>query len=137
MKLNDFLNPRSMLTPGVAGMVIMGISNTLWVSFSIPKTWSSLLLSFLLAILVSRKFTAALYEKAIFIIFNTLIIFSLAVNTNFAGRKISEFSSYETMASVTQYSANYNPTETSGSIPSTTNYQQGIPTKRRFFQPYF
>lgn len=159
MKFHDFLNPKSMITPGIAGMFIMGISNALWVTFSIPKAGSSLFLSFLLALLVLKKITvAAFYERAIYLVFNTLIIFSLAVNTNFAGRKISEASFHGTIGSIQQYSSGYSLKLPSGSSymdshkevvatkPPTIDYQPGttvqatsssIKPERKFFDPYF
>lgn len=159
VKFQDFLNPKSMITPGIAGMVIMGISNALWVTFSISKAGSSLFLSFLLALLVLKKITAAaFYEKAIYLIFNTLIIFSLAVNTNFAGRKLSEVSFHKATGFVEQYSSGYNMKLPSGSSymdshkdvvatkPPTIDGQSGVTTQptsssikseRKFFDPYF
>lgn len=88
MRVNEFFNPRSMMTPGVVGGLIMLISNTLWVQFSLPKSWTSLFLSSLFVILIIKKFNVLLYEKLIYFIFNSLIIFSLAINTNFAGGKV-------------------------------------------------
>src|SRR5438309_9701336 len=41
-----------MLTPGIAGGVTMLIANALWVAFSLPPRWTSLVLSFLLGLLV-------------------------------------------------------------------------------------
>lgn len=93
MKWNDFLNPRSMLTPGVAGSVVMVIANTLWVEFLIPQKWTALILSFLLIIPILLKFSASWIENIIYFTFNGLIVFALAVNTNFAGRKIQEITS--------------------------------------------
>lgn len=90
MKWKDFLNPRSMLTPGIAGSVVMVIANTLWVEFMIPQKWSALLLSFLLIIPILVQFSATLIENVVYFLFNGLIIFALAVNSNFAGRKIHE-----------------------------------------------
>lgn len=91
MKVKDFVNPRSMLTPGVAGSLVMLIANTLWVQFIVPQKWSALLLSFLLIIPIVIKYPTSLFEKIIYFIFNGLIIFALAINTNFAGGKIADF----------------------------------------------
>jgi hypothetical protein len=88
MNIADFLNPRSMFTPGFAGGIIMLITNSLWVTFAIPQKWAALFLSALLVILTLKKYPVPLLEKAIYFIFNVLILFSLAVNTNFAGRFI-------------------------------------------------
>lgn len=85
MKWNDFLNPRSMLTPGVAGSVVMVIANTLWVEFLMPQKWTALVLSFLLIIPILIRFSASMIENIIYFLFNGLIVFALAVNANFAG----------------------------------------------------
>lgn len=92
MKWNDFLNPRSMLTPGIAGSVVMVIANTLWIEFSLPQKWSALILSFLLIVPILIKFAASWVENVIYFTFNGLIVFALAVNTNFAGRKLQDIS---------------------------------------------
>jgi len=90
MKIDDFLNPKSMLTPAVAGSIIMLISNTLWLQFSISPKWSALVLSFVFVVPILIKYSATFLEKCVYFTFNGLIIFSLAVNTNFAGKKISD-----------------------------------------------
>ena len=91
MKINEFLNPKSMVTPSIAGGLIMVIANTLWITFTIPQKWSALILSFLLIIPILAKYSALFYEKVIYFIINGLTIFALAINTNFAGKTISEF----------------------------------------------
>ncbi|WP_028373658.1 hypothetical protein [Legionella lansingensis] len=90
MKWKDFLNPRSMLTPGVAGSVVMVIANTMWVEFMIPQKWTALVLSFIIIIPILMQFAASFIENIIYFMFNGLIIFALAVNTNFAGRKLQD-----------------------------------------------
>lgn len=79
-----------MLTPGVAGSVVMVIANTLWLEFMIPQKWTALFLSFLFIIPILLKFSASFIENIIYFTFNGLIVFALAVNTNFAGKKLQE-----------------------------------------------
>lgn len=100
LNLSDFLNPRSMLTPGVAGSLVMLIANTLWVQFMVPQKWSALTLSFLLIIPILIKCTASLFEYVIYFVFNGLIVFALAVNTNFVGSKLQEISGVVVQASL-------------------------------------
>lgn len=100
LNLSDFLNPRSMLTPGVAGSMVMLIANTLWVQFMIPQKWSALTLSFLLIIPILMKFSASIFEDLIYFVFNGLIVFALAVNTNFVGTKLQEISGVAVRASL-------------------------------------
>ncbi len=78
---SEFLNPKSMLTPGAAGAIIMLISNSLWVTFGFPSNWSALLFSFLFAIMVVGHYVAPFWHKALLMVFNTLIVFSLGVGT--------------------------------------------------------
>src|SRR5437764_11061784 len=85
MTKQDFLNPKSMITPGIAGGIVMMISNTLLVQFDLPARWTALGLSFLLALVVFFAATTPLWQKIIFYAFNALIIFSVAVGTNRVG----------------------------------------------------
>lgn len=83
---SEFLNPKSMLTPGAAGAVIMLISNSLWVTFGFPSNWSALLFSFLFALMVVGHYVAPFWHKALLMVFNSLIVFSLGVGTMSMGR---------------------------------------------------
>lgn len=88
MRFKEFLNPKSMLTPAIAGSFIMIIANTLWVQFALPPKWSALFLSFLFLVPVLKDYIASILEKIIYFFFNGLIVFSLSINTNFAAGKI-------------------------------------------------
>jgi hypothetical protein len=83
--MNEFLNGKSMITPGVAGALVIVISNTAFVQFGIPSKWSSLILSFLLGTLVFVGTVAPLWQKGLFYLVNSAIIFSVAVGTNQVG----------------------------------------------------
>jgi len=117
-KFDEFLNPKSMLTPGIAGGIIMGITNTLYVQFAISKSLSSLILSILLVIPILKKYIAPFYEKTIYCIFNSLLIFSVATNANLAGEKISSMVSHEKVKKIRDGAA-------------------APVTERKFFDPYF
>lgn len=86
-KIKDFLNPESMITPGIAGGITMMISNALWVQFSIEPRYTGLIFSFIigLAVVLSWKATTALWLKGIYWIVNSLIIFSVAIGGNYVG----------------------------------------------------
>lgn len=100
--MERFLNPRSMLTPGVAGSVVMVIANTMWIEFMIPQKWTALVLSFLIIIPILMQFGVSLIENIIYFMFNGLIIFALSVNTNFAGRKLQDIVSRDQKVSVSE-----------------------------------
>lgn len=79
VKLSDFLNPTSMLTPGIAGLLTMMIANTLggarW-----PPSGVGLVLSFLLGTLLIAS-GISLWPKIVYYVFNSLIIFCMAFGT--------------------------------------------------------
>lgn len=70
---SDFLNPKSMVTPGAAGAIIMLISNTLWLTFGLPSHWSALLFSILFAAMVVGSYLAPIWQKALLLVFNTSV----------------------------------------------------------------
>ena len=84
VKVNDFLNPESMITPGVAGGITMTITNTLTSQFSLPGRWTALTISFLcgLLVFVTKRFSFG--KKLVFYVINSLIIFTVA-GTNYYG----------------------------------------------------
>ena len=88
-KLNEFLNPKSMLTPGICGALVMTITNAVGTSFGVVgvgRTVMSLALSFLIGTLVFAATTKSIGQKLVFYVLNSLIIFSTAAGTNSAGQ---------------------------------------------------
>lgn len=79
-----------MITPGIAGSVVILISNTAFTQFGISAKWCSLTLSFLLGALVFAGTLAPLWQKAIFYLLNSAIIFAVAVGTNQVGTRLTE-----------------------------------------------
>jgi hypothetical protein len=87
--VNDFLNAKSMITPGVAGGLVMLISNTCAAQFNLAAKWTALVLSALLALFVVYILIAPFWQKGLLWIFNGLVIFSMAMGANQAGATIS------------------------------------------------
>ena len=87
--MKQFLNSKSMLTPGIAGALTMLITNALMQQFELPARWVALALSFLLGTLVFSDKTATVWQRAILYVLNSLIIFSMAAGSNTAGRAAS------------------------------------------------
>jgi hypothetical protein len=87
--LKDFLNSKSMLTPGIAGAITMLVTNTLHIQFDLPHKWVALVLSFLLGTLVFGDKTTPPWQRGIFYLFNSLIIFAMAAGTNAAGEGLA------------------------------------------------
>ena len=88
--MNDYLNAKSMVKPGVAGGLVMLISNTLASQFAFQPKWTGLVLSAVLGLLVVWGFAAPFLQKVILWAFNSLIIFSMAVGTNQAGASLNK-----------------------------------------------
>lgn len=109
MEVKEFMNPKSMLTPGIAGTLVMGITNTLWLQFGLPQKWSALILSFLIIIPILKAYPAAWVEKFVYFILNGLIIFAMAFNTNFAGKSIIDVSSDQQASTVTHHAFHSEP----------------------------
>ncbi len=74
-----------MVTPGIAGGITMLIANALWVAFSLPPRWTSLVLSFLLGLLAVVATKIPLWQRAVYYLLNSLIIFSVSIGTNYVG----------------------------------------------------
>src|SRR5205814_3337952 len=84
-KLNEFLNPKSMLTPGICGALVMTITNAVGTSFGVVgvgRTVMSLALSFLIGTLVFAATTKSIGQKLVFNLLISLIIFTTPPATN-------------------------------------------------------
>ena len=78
--IEEFLNPASMVTPGVAGSLTMIITNALSLQFGFTASWTGLVVSFLCGTLVFVS-SVGLAKKLVFYVLNSLIIFSVAAGT--------------------------------------------------------
>lgn len=85
MDVKEFLNSKSMLTPGVAGLIAMLATNALHVQFGLPQNWVGLALSFLVGSLVFGDVATPPSQRLALYVINSLIIFSIAVGANTAG----------------------------------------------------
>jgi hypothetical protein len=82
----DFFNPKSMLTPGIAGAATMLITNALASQFGLPANYTALTISLVIGVIVLRSTTgSSIVERLILYILNSLVIFSVAIGTNQAG----------------------------------------------------
>jgi hypothetical protein len=85
----EFLNSKSMLTPGVAGAMVMLMANALGAQFFLPLRWTALLLAFIVGTIVFADKRARLWQRAILYLLNSLLIFSIAVGSNSVSRAVS------------------------------------------------
>lgn len=84
--IDQFLQPQSMVTPGVLGTVAMFGTNALCEAFpGAAPVQVALGLSFFFGIVTIVK-TSTLAEKAVYYVVNSLIILSMAFGTNSIGR---------------------------------------------------
>lgn len=83
--IDEFINPKSMVTPGVVGGLTMTISNSLYVAFGAPAAVTTAIVSLLFAMVVFRARRIPVWQRGIFYVLNSLIIFSVAFGTNAAG----------------------------------------------------
>jgi len=63
------------MTPGVAGAITMTISNTMWMQFGLQQRWCALALSFAFGALVFAATRIPLWQRAVYYVLNSLIIF--------------------------------------------------------------
>ena len=79
----SFLNPEAMLAPGVAGSIVMLLTNTLALNLEFDehtRKYTGLVLSFAVGLLVLAA-ARELWKRAIYYVLNSLIIFSVAFGT--------------------------------------------------------
>ena len=81
--MNDFLNPKSMSTPGAAGALMMLIANAFCSNFpECPFRYVALALSFAIGAVVFSAKTLKVWERGIYWLVNSLIIFSMGVGAS-------------------------------------------------------
>lgn len=88
----EFLKPESMVTPGVAGAMTMGITNALSAQFNIlapGPAYVGLAISFLFGLCVFSNKEMRVPTKLAFWVLNSLIIFMVAAGSNSVGREAS------------------------------------------------
>lgn len=86
-----FLNPQSMLTPGICGLLTVGITNSLAQNFDAPRAWVGLGVSMLFGAIVFIE-TRRPIERIVYYVLNTLIIFSMAFGVASAPEALSRVS---------------------------------------------
>src|SRR5512140_765035 len=89
--MSEFLNPKSMITPGIAGAVMMFLVNGLSVPFpELPQRWLALGLSLLIgALVVLRQSDLKLVSRLGFWVLNSLVIFVVGFGSNNLARDAS------------------------------------------------
>jgi hypothetical protein len=88
--INEFLNPKSMLTPGFAGAATMMITNAVANALQLPNGHkgipvTALTVSLLFGLLAFTSTAVPVWQRTLYWLLNSLIIFSMAVGTNRVG----------------------------------------------------
>src|SRR5262249_8584745 len=78
MFMDKFIDPQATVTPFIAGIAVMFITATCWSAFGLPCIPISLILSLAFGLLSVREIKATLLYKFIYVVINTLIVFSSA-----------------------------------------------------------
>ena len=87
--MNEFLNPKSMLTPGAAGALMMLIANSVCRAFpEFEFRYVALALSFVIGLLVFKAIAIGIGEKAFYWLINSLIIFATGVGASNIGANL-------------------------------------------------
>jgi hypothetical protein len=115
--MDEFLNSKAMLTPGVAGALTTTITGTLVSQFGLPGNWTGLVISLLLGLAVWADKSVAIYQRIVFYAVNSMTIFAVAIGINTAGMAIE----YSRMQSVE---------------PPVVE-REVLPDSERFFQEWF
>ena len=82
--LADFLHPQSMVTPGLLGAAAMMGTNALCATFSLDEPIVCLVLSLLFGLAAVIR-DVPLFQRVLYYVLNTIIIFSVAAGANTIG----------------------------------------------------
>lgn len=89
--MNDFLNPKSMLTPGAAGALVMFLSNAVCQQFpEIGFRYVALGLSLLVGGIVFTATTMEIVSRIGYWLVNSLIIFAMGVGSSNIGANLTQ-----------------------------------------------
>ena len=90
LKLHEFLDPRSRLTPGIAAVFTVVISNSFFLILGWDRLWTALVISCVLNLLVVQGQNIPIWKRIIYYILNTLYIFSISLGGNSVVLKLIE-----------------------------------------------
>jgi len=87
--MDQFVNPKSMTTPGVAGALLMFVANSLCMMFpELPFRWVTIVGAFVLGTIVFSAANYTIWEKTAFWVVNSLIIFAVGIGTSNIGARV-------------------------------------------------
>ena len=86
--MEDFLNSKAVITPGIAGASTTLIAGTLYSQFALPAKWVGLALSLLFGLTVWADKQVPIYQRMVFYVINSMTIFAVAIGINQAGMAV-------------------------------------------------
>ncbi len=87
--MRDFLNPKSMITPGVAGTLMMFITNAISTAFpEIEARYVALIISFLIGSVTLTATRIPAWQRLIYYMLNSFIIFAVGMGTTTIGANL-------------------------------------------------
>lgn len=120
--MNDFLNAKSMSTPGAAGGIMMVLANAIHNNFQeLPFRYVCVALSFAIGAIVFASIDLNRLERVFFWFINSLVIFAIGVGTSNIGANFSTPQQGSNHAALSGWMA---PTEAIASGLSSTAYAQ-------------
>lgn len=88
--MKEFLNPKSMSTPGAAGALMMLLANAICANFpELAFRYVSISLSFLIGSIVFASANLKMWERGVYWLVNSLIIFSMGVGASNIAANVS------------------------------------------------
>jgi len=104
--MDQFLNPKSMMTPGFAGGLTMLVANSLCFVFpEMAFRYVALALSFLIGFAAVAAVEGQLGMRVVYWVVNSLIIFSMGVGSSNIGANLTEPVQATHAAATTEQSA--------------------------------
>ncbi len=84
--MRDFLNPKSMITPGIAGTLMMFITNAIINAFpEIEGRYIALIISFMIGAVTITATRIPVWQRLIYYMLNSFIIFAVGTGTTNIG----------------------------------------------------
>ena len=87
-KAREFFDPKSTLTPAIAGGSVLIITNALGMWFGFPRAETALMLSCIAGTVVVSQFPVAWGMRLPYWVLNSLLIFATSVGSNSAAAAI-------------------------------------------------
>lgn len=138
--MDEFLNPRSMLTPGLAGGMVMMVTNALYKQFDalpqvLPPPCMAISLSLVLGLLGIYAGVAPPWKKLVYYVLNSLVIFSVAAGFNTVGGAVTDPAKQTGPAALIGISTAYAQSRDDGAVSTDHKPRRSLPRLERERRP--